>query len=569
MINLALQTSTKGVKDYYLGLAEFTRSVSLMKWLYQPHFRDSQASDDKKCKNNRWLTLVVAVTVFPLLVASVAFPLITGLPDVCMKIDMAMIELYTRNAMQGNQLVGMYSRFGWNHLGPTYFYMLAPIYVLAKERSSSLMWAALVINTIFALFLCLILQKVAKKDVVLATCASLLLALLFLHIGIGRLASPWNPWAIVLPFALFIQASVVFSGGQTVYLPVVLVLGSLLIQTHIGTGPTVLSLTGVSCILYTLARKSRDPDNQYMVLPFAVLIAMWFLPIVQEINGHPGNFSKVVAFFTQSRHSASWTDSLYAVAIQLSWFPLGLLQRCGLGIPDFEYEELARVFAFAQITGLVLVLILATKRGAMLRARMGIIGIVAVLAALWSASRIEGDIFGYLVFWISSIGCMNWALLLAELSEYASKRVCFSIPITQTAVLVISTLLAVVSISFLLKCPIPADSPKIKTLSEELIAYLKVNQIKRPVFLFNWFNWTTDSGLILQLRKKHISFAVQNVWQHHGRDWPLFLGRKYRPSADSKRFIVVERTSSSERPGYHLIGEFKNECVFLKESLEH
>jgi hypothetical protein len=520
------------------------------------------------CKNNRWLTLVLLVTVFPLLVASVAFPLITGLPDVCMEIDMAMIELYTRNAMEGNQFIGMYSRFGWNHPGPTYFYMLTPIYMLAKERSSSLMWAALVINTVCALLLCSIIRKEGKKDFVLAACVSLLLAFLFFHIGIERLASPWNPWTIVLPFALFIYVAAVFSGGQTSYLPVVLVLGSLLIQTHIGTGPAVLSLTGVSCILYAFARKSSDLTKRYMALSFSALIATWFLPIVEEINSHPGNLSKILAFFIESHHSASWSDSLYAVATQLSWFPMALVQRCGLGIPDFEYEELSLVFAFVQVIGLVLVLIVATKRGAVMRARMGMIGIVAVLAALWSASRIEGHIFGYLVFWISSIGYMNWALLLAEIGEFTRKRGCLNIRIAQTAVLAVSLLLAGVSTSFFLRCPLPVDSPKIKMLSEELIANLKDKHIERPVFLFNWSSWQTDSGLILQLRKKHISFATRNVRQHHDWNWPLFLGRNYQPSTDDKIFIVVDGKSSADRPGYHVAARFENTWVFLKERLQ-
>jgi hypothetical protein len=36
--------------------------------------------------------------------------------------DYAALELYTRLAAQGRQLLGPYSRFGFHHPGPAYFY---------------------------------------------------------------------------------------------------------------------------------------------------------------------------------------------------------------------------------------------------------------------------------------------------------------------------------------------------------------------------------------------------------------------------------------------------------------
>src|SRR5258706_2457511 len=42
--------------------------------------------------------------------------------------DLALIESYTIDASGGKLLVGAYSRFGWNHPGPAYFYLLAPFY---------------------------------------------------------------------------------------------------------------------------------------------------------------------------------------------------------------------------------------------------------------------------------------------------------------------------------------------------------------------------------------------------------------------------------------------------------
>ena len=42
--------------------------------------------------------------------------------------DIALTELFTREAAHGRLIVGPYSRFGWHHPGPTCFYLLAPFY---------------------------------------------------------------------------------------------------------------------------------------------------------------------------------------------------------------------------------------------------------------------------------------------------------------------------------------------------------------------------------------------------------------------------------------------------------
>ena len=60
--------------------------------------------------------------------------------------DEAVIELSTLNALQGHQLLGPYSRYGWHHPGPALYYLLAPFYGLSGHRSVGLSAGALAIN---------------------------------------------------------------------------------------------------------------------------------------------------------------------------------------------------------------------------------------------------------------------------------------------------------------------------------------------------------------------------------------------------------------------------------------
>ncbi len=60
--------------------------------------------------------------------------------------DTALIESYTLMATQGTLVVGPYSRYGWHHPGPLYFWLAAPFYALAKFKSSGIHVAVQCIN---------------------------------------------------------------------------------------------------------------------------------------------------------------------------------------------------------------------------------------------------------------------------------------------------------------------------------------------------------------------------------------------------------------------------------------
>src|SRR5262249_39968242 len=60
--------------------------------------------------------------------------------------DGAILELYTLQALKGRLLVGPYSRFGWHHPGPLYFYLQAPWYWASGLRTLGMQAGAFAIN---------------------------------------------------------------------------------------------------------------------------------------------------------------------------------------------------------------------------------------------------------------------------------------------------------------------------------------------------------------------------------------------------------------------------------------
>src|SRR5437879_7641309 len=61
-----------------------------------------------------------------------------GVPDLLFTGDGAALELGTLHAARGVQFLGPYSRFGWSHPGPAFFYLALPIYEAFGQRGPAL-----------------------------------------------------------------------------------------------------------------------------------------------------------------------------------------------------------------------------------------------------------------------------------------------------------------------------------------------------------------------------------------------------------------------------------------------
>lgn len=65
--------------------------------------------------------------------------------------DLALIDLHTRRALQWKQQLGVFDHNGWNHPGPTYFYLLSLVYRLLGSGARALYVGATAIDLLAAL----------------------------------------------------------------------------------------------------------------------------------------------------------------------------------------------------------------------------------------------------------------------------------------------------------------------------------------------------------------------------------------------------------------------------------
>jgi hypothetical protein len=168
--------------------------------------------------------------------------------------DEALLEIYTLEAVHGRLQVGAYSRFGWNHPGPAWFYAFAPGYVASGYREESLFATTLVLNLASVVALLWLLRR--SGGPVALSAAVFWIGWYYFRRGepVGwdfgdLLASSWNPHAPILPLMLLIGLSAAVMAGWVALLPAVVGLASLVAQAHIGLVPVSFGLAGIACVV--------------------------------------------------------------------------------------------------------------------------------------------------------------------------------------------------------------------------------------------------------------------------------------------------------------------------------
>ena len=223
--------------------------------------------------------------------------------------DIALIEAYTLNATNAELLLGPYSRFGWNHPGPLYFYLQAPFYVMSGYRSAGLSVGALVINLSALGILVWVCVRAAPQGflAIAISAASVLFAVLTTEM----LASQWNPHVLVFPTLAIVVVAAAVAAGRIRWLPVLAGLASFVVQTHLGLGPAVVALSGAATAAAALrAYLFRSSDATRRLWPILngtlwLLLLLWLLPIAQELSEPDGNLSQLWTLLRRRREARS------------------------------------------------------------------------------------------------------------------------------------------------------------------------------------------------------------------------------------------------------------------------
>ena len=531
----------------------------------------------EKQRNLILIAIGTGLAVSLLLIAVLAFAVGPGFDNRSFDLDMALLEMYTRHAVDGRQALGPYSRFGWNHPGPVYFYLLAPLYWLSGDSSTSMFLTARIMNLLSALCLLGTLYAFTRESGPLTTAWSSLVTLLYVvYLGAGLVCSPWNPWIVIFPSALFMVCCAACATGKPLFLPAVVATGSFLVQTHVALLCLVGAVAFASLVLLLFRPGAMQSHGRAWkvsaVLSLILALLMWAPPLLEEAANHPGNLSKLLQFFQAGSPGHTPGEAFAEVSRLVAWLPLLPIRWLPFRVPDFEYACAGQVFALLQLGLLPLAAWIAHREHRPFQARLAILGTVGLVASFWAAMHVQGGLFGYLVTWTSAIGLVNWIVLgsvaLDRFADAGSRRLSYRSPWVAAVFVGLMGLTVATHLPrfFTQAMSVPDDAPPVKHLSEALIEWAGKKGIRRPVIHFDWNNWSLESGIVLQLHKAGIPFAVLYTWPNHGQsDWPLLLGRRFKPGPEDKVHIVFRTSDAGMEPPWEPIAAYRNHLVYGKD----
>ena len=337
--------------------------------------------------------------------------------------DNALMRMWT-DAVGTNAtpLVGGDARFGWNHLGPWIFYLMAIPYRLVGSAAVGLLVGAAAINVVSLLITLRCVRGLAGERSAAVVAAG---ALLFLLTATGnRLIDPWNPYVVQMPFLLSLVACWAVINRQWRWLPWLVGAGSLSVQSHITFVVPVMVLV----ILATVTVVRSDSSLTKPAVRSAVIVAAiaWLPTLIDLFLPQRHNLYRVGRFFAQT--SSAPTNGVHAgVAVVLretglraSWLGAHLGRRPFVDGFDGGLGLLPGV-------GVALLIVAAVVA---LRRRDTVLGsLVLILGLLLPAAVVEmalgqGELFPYLFGWVTLVGMMCWvAGILVVLQTFKAAAV--------------------------------------------------------------------------------------------------------------------------------------------------
>jgi hypothetical protein len=327
-------------------------------------------------------------------------------PPITTDSDFVVTELYTELATRGQLLSGAYSRFGWKHPGPLYFYLQAPLYAASGHHAASLFAVAVAINLAAILTLACVARRDHGPLVVLLALACLIFAWRVPRL----LASPWTAHVPVMAMMAFVTICGAVVSGRYRLLPPLMIFGSFVTQTHVGYVPVV-GLLSVAAIASVVARRRRRSVG-ILAVSAGTWLLVWLPPLGDAWLNSGGNLALLWRFFvTEGVPAFSTSDALVYWSHGLA----GVL-RADLSLPWGGHFEMTSSFwavplALAQLAGLTAVAIGSVRAGRGFEGWLAGSAALASSAGFWAITRIQGDVLDHELFWLSALGALNLAIL--------------------------------------------------------------------------------------------------------------------------------------------------------------
>ena len=516
-----------------------------------------------------WRVVPIAVILAAVLALAVwQSPTLTReLPDETAFGDFALLELYTRDAAAGELLTGPYSRFRWNHPGPAMFYLFSPVYERSGEKLAGLRVAAWIFNGVVLLLIWFVLVRGGPVWFAAIVFAAITIYLIRVP---DLLASPWNPHLTVVPMGLLIVASAAVASGLAALWPLVAIVASFVVQSHLSVAPAVVLLlvaTGVLIVRHAPA-SDRRRHWRWIAVGGVAAFVMWLPPLLHELSSPTSNVAAIFrAFFLAPQSTAPMRDGLAAALTMLS---APVMPALDLAWGGKVINSVGVMPMLVAVGSLVAVRWTARRLAPAGRFAANVVWLSAwtSVAALWATSRIQGEVMDQLVFWITIVGTINLACLAAAALRGVADRAT-SVPNSHRWVSFVVILGAVLVLNLSDQAlreasqTYAADStnaPRVREESTALAAVLERDGLRRPLVYVTQESWSDAAGILLALRKRGLTPAVEP-------DWIFMFGPPSAATGQEDSEVVIAGLDGHRRlsqPGFTVVGEWSGVSIHIR-----
>lgn len=334
--------------------------------------------------------------------------------------DLATSEMYVRDLGRYLLVVGPYSRDGWFHPGPAFFYLFVVPYRLLGGSSLGLPAGAVLVNGASVVGMALIARRRGGMPALLCTlvaCSLLLRAFGFEPF----LRSAWNPHITVLSYGLLLFLTWAMLCGDRWALPVATFVASFLAQTHIAYVALALPLLGLGVAAFLapglrhLAGSRRWAAlarlRPALLATSAVAAVMWVLPIYQQVTADPGNLRRIVRYFREGGETHTVGEAWRVLSAQYALLPewlAGASDPTFLGEPRYMYSAVLPVLLVPVVVAAVA---LWRQGGTAARNLVGL-WVFASVVGMVATVRTVGLMFAYRLGWAWVLGMVGGIIVL-------------------------------------------------------------------------------------------------------------------------------------------------------------
>jgi hypothetical protein len=450
--------------------------------------------------------------------------------------DFAANAIQIERAKHFQELLGNYSRWGFHHPGPAFFYYFALwerilhdwLHVVPAEMNAHIV-GMIALNTAFLFGSIGIIARYCRSR--LFSPAALLLSLWFIYIVNRTITFPgsapfsiWMPHVFVFCFMFFVTVCAWVAAGKSSQLPWLALSGLMLIHAHVAQSlfVGVLSVAALGALWW---RKGRSMGwRAFLRLnlkPIAIsgaLVILFSLPILLDVALHRDNNIRAVLHHAEA-HKGLQQNLMQSLKYECSFLafvpdPELVLQSASANLISKGGSK-----PYVAVYWCLTWLMIGVVAGIYCRSRQTIpwfiryglfeILLVSLLFYYWTL-KMTGPLFnfnGYFFFCVQLLGLLLLAVLILDGLQVTVRP---AIAVVLCALLPLSMIGA--KQGFL-------NAEKGEPETDRLVAHLPASDGEVFHLSFNQADWMIVAGVASRMQHQHERFCVDDLWAFiFGRD---------------------------------------------------